>query len=108
MYSKDKITIVDRREMLKVKVKSLALEAQIIRKEERRTHGELRAELHTHRVDVVRSEARHSCVAYGLIKGRRYEQMEVKPAKPIDWARVNKMLRRYGPAGMVAADLKAA
>ena len=49
MYAKDKETIIDRREMLRIKVKSLTAEARIIRVEERKTFGALRNELHIHR-----------------------------------------------------------
>lgn len=38
MYSKEGV-LIDRREMLRVKIKSLALEAKVIRHEERRTAG---------------------------------------------------------------------
>ena len=93
--------IVDRREMLRVKVKSLAEEARIIRREEQRTRGTLRDELHNHRVLVVRSEARHSCIAYGLIKGRSLEQLERPGSSEFNWDRVNKMLVKYGPATIV-------
>jgi len=92
--------VKDRREMLRVKVKSLAAEAKIIRQEERRTHGALRDELAVHRRSVVRSEARHTHLAYGLIRGRTIEQMELKAARPPDWERVRKMLKRYGPPGL--------
>lgn len=95
MYSKDN-KVVDRREMLKVKLKSLAAEAKIIRFEEKKTHGVLRDELHLHRVWQVRSEARHTHIAYGLIKGLKLEQIEPKSFVPFDWARVNAMIKKYG------------
>lgn len=96
MYSKDRSTIVDRREMLRVKLKSLAEEARIIRREENRSilvtygrdeagkrvvlkrlkNGALRHELRAHRTGVVRDAARAAHLAYGFIKGRTLEQME--------------------------------
>ncbi len=99
MYDQNK-TIVDRREMLRVKLKSLAAEARIIRREEQRTHGALREELHRHRVDVVRKAARDTHVAYALIRGRTYEQIESKthPDSSPDWDTVNKMVKKYGPS----------
>lgn len=109
MYAKDRETITDRREMLRVKLKSLAAEAQIIRREERRTHGQLRNELHQHRVGVLRRTTRHTHLAYGFIRGRTLEQMEVNarkqieypdPSRLIDWALVQKMITRYGSKGM--------
>ncbi len=57
MYAKNG-ELLDRREMLKVKVKSLAEEARIIRREERRVLGLLRDELSWHRRQDVRSAAR--------------------------------------------------
>lgn len=105
MYAKDRITVQDRREMLRVKINSLAVEARIIRREERRTNGLLRIELHDHRVKEVRSEARHTHLAYGLIRGRRYEQMERSvTGYPPDWERVRKMIKRYGPLGFAEPE----
>ena len=100
MYDKEG-KVIDKREMLRVKVKSLAEEARIIRHEERRTHGVLRNSLHEHRVTTLRNAARQTHLAYGFIKGRTYEQMESShkkgvPAYLFDWAPVWKMIRMYG------------
>ena len=111
MYEKDRTTIIDRREMLRVKLKSLAEEARIIRREEQRTHGFLRDELHTHRVRVVRHQARITGLAYGFIKGRTLEQMEpTRKEMPIYidnlmWTDVRKMLKKYGPIGMLEPEV---
>lgn len=96
MYDKEGKTIVDRREMLRVKLKSLAEEAKIIRKEERRTHGRLRDELHLHRVGIVRHEARHSHIAYGFIRGRTIEQMEPTSKTPFSKEHVERLVKKYG------------
>ncbi len=105
MYAEDKVTVVDRREMLRVKIKSLAEEARIIRREEKRAgkSGQLYGELRNHRVGVVRREARAAHLAYGFIKGRPYEQMEstVHQGNEAPWAHVEKLVKRYGPAGLV-------
>lgn len=98
MYSKSGI-VVDRREMLKIKVKSLAEEARIIRKEERRTQGLLREELNSHRRMDVRFAARTSYMAYGMIRGRGIEQTE-RPGSPRSetyWKAVRTMIQKYGP-----------
>jgi hypothetical protein len=90
--------IVDYREYLKVKVKSLAEEARIIRKEEAR--GSLREGLHRHRVDIVRPEARAAHLAYGLIKGRTLKRIEPTAREPRAeglWKRVRAMVDKYGP-----------
>lgn len=88
----------DRRRMLKVKSKSLAEEARIIRREERRSVGWLRDELHLHRVGVVRYEARATHLAYGLIRGRSVEQIEQRATRTEElWKRVRSMVDKYGP-----------
>lgn len=81
---------------LKVKVKSLAAEARIIRREERR-NPELRGDLAAHRREVVRKEARHSLLAYGYLRGRSYRAMERTTHAEPSWAEVERMIRRYGP-----------
>ena len=105
MYSKDNV-IVDRRELLRIKVNSLAAEARIIRQAERKARSPnllrqgLREEMYFHRTKFLRDEARHTHLALGLIKGRTIEQMEPKrhpeTAAP-DMARINAMLAKYGP-----------
>lgn len=97
MYAKNKETIIDRREMLRVKLKSLAEEAKIIRCEERRSFGQIRDELHLHRVKDVRRAARMTHIAYALIKGRTMEQIEPNAGTEPDWDAVGKMIKKYGP-----------
>jgi len=110
MYARNKETIVDRREMLRVKVKSLAEEARIIRREEVRTWGALRQELQHHRTRDVRCAARAAHLALGFLKGRTLTQMEARRwqgmhpamAKAMDealFAEVGRLLKKYGPAG---------
>lgn len=113
MYAKGTLDIIDRREMLRVKIKSLADEARIIRREERRAckpgrvYAPLQAELWLHRVRDVRSEARATLLAYGFIRGRTLTQMEGEKSKPSDyiWKRVKTMLQKYGPAGMLEPEV---
>jgi hypothetical protein len=91
--------ILDRREMLKVKVKSLMEEAQIIRKEERKAKGKLRSELHEHRVRTVRLESRLTHIAYGFVRGRsltRTEPVYKNGLKASDWKRILGMYISYG------------
>jgi hypothetical protein len=107
MLSKDGLTIIDRREMLKIKCLSLAAEARIIRRLEKRTRGPLREEIHLHRVRIVRDEARLSHIALGLIRGRTIDQMEAKvhpqnALKPGHWDRIRAMVKRYGATGQEA------
>jgi hypothetical protein len=87
-----------RAKALKVKIKSLAAEAGIIRLEERRARRDdrLRCELHEHRVGIVRSEQRHSLLAYAFLRGRSYAAAEPKAAKAPDWTRVAKLVEKFG------------
>lgn len=63
---------------LKIKIKSLAEEARIIRHEEKKWAGpsETRMGLHHHRTHHVRMETRAALLAYAFIRGRRYSQVE--------------------------------
>lgn len=90
--------IKDRREMLKVKIKSLAEEARIIRKEEKRSHGQLRDELYRHRIDVVRYKSRLALLAYALIRGK--DPLKGDPKADNDWLAhpsVQAMVKKFGP-----------
>src|SRR5574337_277922 len=83
MYAKDKQTIIDRREMLRIKLKSLMEEAKIIRKEERKLWGNLRDELWYHRTQELRNEARATHLAYGFIRGMDRDKIEPTRKQPI-------------------------
>jgi len=99
MYDETR-TLKDRREMLKVKVKSLAEEARIIRREERKTRHGLRWELHDHRAGTLRAEARATHIAYAMIRGRTLYQIECcarLPRPATLWERVRAMIKKYGP-----------
>ena len=109
MYAKDRTTVIDRREMLRVKLKSLAVEARIIRREEQRSWGPLLNELHLHRVHEVRWAARDTHLAYGFIRGRTLQQMEAN-CNDEDWVAprwesIRKMLKKYGPVGMLEPEV---
>lgn len=111
---------------LKVKIKSLAAEAKIIRQEERKwLHSARRLQsritsepncgpglstrlsracdllggLGRHRKFDVREESRASLLAYGFLRGRRYSQMEAKCYEPPRWSRVADLVKKYGPVG---------
>jgi hypothetical protein len=100
MYDKNS-KIIDRREQLRVKLKSLAAEAKLIRLEERRIrHGQLREELYLHRIHVVRTAARDAHVAYGLIRGRTYGQIEPLCYSAPNWDAVEKMVCKFGSQEM--------
>src|SRR5262245_22683307 len=91
----------DRRLFLKVKLKSLAAEAKIIRAGERRqaaAKGILHGELYAHRTGIVRAEARHTLLAYSFLRGKTYRQIEAKAREAPQWVKVEAMVRKYGEA----------
>lgn len=100
--------IKDRRSLLRIKIKSLAAEARIIRREELRTKGPLREEMYQHRTQDVRLEARATQLAYGLLRGRTEQQLEPRRRPMTDAevqvlsVKVAAMLKRYGPPGAVS------
>lgn len=63
---------------LKVKIKSLAEEARIIRREERKSANTLRNRLHEHRTHDVRRESRAALIAYGYLGGKSLFVIEQK------------------------------
>ena len=105
---------------LKVKIKSLAAEARIIRREE---HRRLRGarwvrekdienrrnlsspeqdaayvvyhRLHHHRTVDVRDEARCAQIAYGFLRGRELYLIDACKYRCPDWGRVQKLTLRY-------------
>ena len=100
---------------LKVKIKSLAAEGRIIRKEERKALGsgrwlakaqkpadEIEPEyerynrLRHHRVHAVRDEARASLLAYGFLRGRAYSQIEGGNTPAHILAKAATMATRFG------------
>ena len=88
---------MDERICLKIKIKSLAAEAKIIRKEEKRARSQsIRESLYRHRIDVVRYEARHTNIAYGFLRGRTYAEIENKPKTAPNWDKIRKMVEKYG------------
>jgi hypothetical protein len=78
---------------LKVKVKSLAEEAKIIRKEEDK--GYCRVDLECHRKSIVRRAARETLIAYGFLRGREYRQIELNTKTQPDWKKVKAMVDKY-------------
>lgn len=89
---------------LKVKIKSLAAEARIIRLEEARTKDyQLKCVLYYHRVNDVRTEARLSQLAYGFLRGREYQEIE-KSTQLINWKRVEKLVEKFGVSYSTGED----
>lgn len=101
----------DRKPYLRVKIKSLAEEAKIIRNESARVSKrvrfaktdeekqelmDLRCRLNEHRRWTVRREARHSLLAYALIRNKPYSSLEEKCREPPSMSRVVKVAERFG------------
>ena len=111
---------MDKKLLLKIKLKSLAAEARIIRTEEKRQrryarhekataeHAQLADEMYWHRTRELRTAARETHLAYGYLKGRTYRQIEPRTVDPmatvssyskqtvIDWENVKRMVKYYG------------
>lgn len=94
---------------LKIKIMSLAAEARIIRREEKKWPGphDIRTGLHLHRVHDVRDEARAALLAYGFIRGRAYAQLEANPRTTAVWQRAAALATKYGDRKVVYADFEA-
>lgn len=90
----------DKRAFLRVKLKSLAAEAKIIRLEEARNKY-LRHELSAHRRGTVRVAARNTLLAYAFLRGRTYKSVEPNAHTPPNWKEVERMVRQYGVAAPV-------
>ena len=92
---------MDKNPYLRVKLKSLAEEARIIRVEERRAikhqNYSLQASLRWHRIDTVRKAARETLLAYQYLRGFAYKQVEKEGSIEPNWKSVLSMIQRYGP-----------
>ena len=85
---------------LRVKLKSLAAESLIIKREILRYRDDLiRQKLHLHRVHNVREEARATNVAYGFLNGLAYGDIEASCYEEPKWHRVEAMVKKYGTEG---------
>ena len=106
---------------LKIKIKSLAEEARIIRHEERKTltsrnrlsawatvnkqqdiptriaeFDSLYSGLRAHRVNEVRGEARAAHVAYAFLRGKTFASVEQPGSKGLPMGRVVDLVAKYG------------
>lgn len=107
---------MDRKTELKIKIESLGLESRRIRQEEVRLRNRARAttkptevpELHAvrtklylHRMFHVKHECRHSLLAYGFLRRRRYRQLErtVREGNEPNPNHVVQLVKRFGKVG---------
>lgn len=96
---------------LKVKIRSLAEEAKIIRAEEKKIISDnsiywirARSALRHHRTNEVRKEARAALLAYALIRGVPYHSVERPKSKEIDIKAVQRIVDKFGVRGMSVVD----
>jgi hypothetical protein len=91
--------LADRREMLRVKWKTLNVEIKFIKLEERKTYGKLQAELKRHRVDLE-LEARATLEAYQIV---RYGSSSLTSSTGVT-PKVKAMLDKYGKLATPAVE----
>jgi hypothetical protein len=113
--------IYDRRRELRVKIRSLADEARIIRSEESRCRASIArtvkpeyaaqklqleasaSSLRNHRVGELRREARYSLLAYAYIRGMAFRKTEPKSdAGKVCQVKLGDLVRRFGSAGQAS------
>ena len=83
---------------LKIKLKSLAAEARIIRKEELKNKGKWAWQADSfwiHRTQHLRPITRATHVAYGLLRGLEYLQIEPTAKSQPHWGKVKDMISKY-------------
>jgi hypothetical protein len=80
----------------RVNAKSLAAEAAIIKKEMGKLSLLDQCDLRSHRIHVVRPEARLANLAIGFLKGKKKTEVE-KSEKPLDFKRLYDKLRKFDP-----------
>lgn len=93
---------------IKIKIKSLAEEAKMIRQEENKCSNAarkvehkqgwyaVREGLHNHRKLQVTPECRAALVAYGFLRGRTYNEVEGAAKTEPNWKRVEALVTTYG------------
>lgn len=90
---------MDQRIYLKIKLKSLAAEAKIIRAEEKKYQDQSTKQgLYLHRVLNVRNESRATFIAYGYLRGRKYSQIEPHcrtKLSPANIDRIKSLVKKY-------------
>jgi hypothetical protein len=87
---------------LKIKIINLADEAKTIRANEIKLTGNMRADLHNHRVTVVRHVARHNLLAYGFLRGKAYKSMEQSCYEKPNLEEILKHVLKFGGAQATA------
>lgn len=87
---------------LKIKLKHLAEEVRIIKREESKYKGPrwgqswARGSLMIHRLYTVRPEIRDAHLAYGYLRGKSLVQIESFARTEPNWDNVLRMVKKYG------------
>ena len=92
---------------LKVKLKSLAAEARIIRKEELKCKGKWAFHADSfrlHRTLHIRPITRATHIAYGLLRGLEYREIEPTAKRAPDWTKVSAMVNKYSEFSKLKAN----
>jgi len=94
---------------LRVKLKTLAAESLIIKREMLRFRHDspYKVSLHLHRVHDVREEARATNIAYGFLNGLAYADIEQSSYEEPKWNRVAAMVKKYGTEGTAEERIQA-
>lgn len=95
-YPKYVGTDIDKLKALKVKIKSLAEESKIIKKEIKKSNIPTKDYLQLHRKFVVRPETRSALLAYRFLKGHSYLSTEIASLSEPDSERVARLVNKYG------------
>lgn len=108
MYDTNTKTLVDHRELLKIKALALVAEVAIIRREEakqlafcnrRAIDPLLQREMYLHRTKHLRQISRLTHIARGFIKGLTLPKMENYPVNLLtgsDWDTIRAMVKKFG------------
>lgn len=91
---------------LKIKLKHLAEEARIIRREAEKQYAlgnyQKGNDLTDHRKTTVRRAARHTLIAYQTIRGIPYESYEGNAKTEPNWKEIDRMVKKYGQVDTAA------
>lgn len=97
---------------LKVKIKHLAEEARIIRKEEKKHYGAIKWNIQHHRKTIVRNAARQTQLAYAYLRGKKLTDVASQGIN-YDWYQyhrdvkeIHRMVEKYGKKKVSLDDIK--
>lgn len=83
---------------LRCRVKCLASESRLMRKEENRASLMYSGILRQHRTDCVRTQARYTQLALAFVRGKPYKSIENDRSVGVNFQRLAYILREFAPA----------